>query len=89
MPQSDAGMRTEPPWSLPIARSHAPSATSAALPLDEPPVEWVVRRGLRTAPVAAVLEPEESPNASATAFPVMRPPASRMRVTTVASMSGT
>ena len=34
-----AGMRTEPPWSVPRAMSTSPAATSAALPEDEPPVE--------------------------------------------------
>jgi len=36
-PQSAAGIRTEPPVSLPIAISHMPSATATAAPEDEPP----------------------------------------------------
>ena len=36
-PQSAAGMRTEPPVSLPMAISHMPSATATAAPEDEPP----------------------------------------------------
>ena len=37
MPHQLAGMRIDPPWSPPMARSTSPAATSAALPLDEPP----------------------------------------------------
>jgi hypothetical protein len=37
-PQKLAGSRTEPPVSLPMAKSTTPAATAAAEPLDEPPV---------------------------------------------------
>jgi len=39
MPQNEAGMRIEPPWSPPIAMSTSPAATSAPEPDDEPPAE--------------------------------------------------
>jgi hypothetical protein len=39
MPHQALGMRIEPPWSPPIAMSTSPAATSAALPLEEPPAE--------------------------------------------------
>ena len=38
MPQKLAGRRTEPPVSLPTAKSTTPAATADAEPLDEPPV---------------------------------------------------
>ena len=41
-------MRIEPPWSPPIAMSHSPAATSAALPDDEPPADQPYLRGLCT-----------------------------------------
>ena len=44
-------------------------------------------RGFRTAPVAAVLDPEDTPKFSEVALPMIRPPASRIRCTTVASSS--
>ena len=50
MPLQEAGMRTEPPWSPPSAIATSPAAIAAALPLEEPPGEWVGRRGLRTGP---------------------------------------
>ena len=37
MPQSEAGWRTEPPVSVPIAHGAVPAATAAALPPLEPP----------------------------------------------------
>ena len=37
MPQNEAGTRTEPPVSLPMAKSQAPAAVAAAEPLEEPP----------------------------------------------------
>ena len=37
MPQKLAGMRTDPPVSVPIAKLDEASATAAADPLDEPP----------------------------------------------------
>ena len=43
-------MRIEPPWSPPMAIATSPAATAEALPLDEPPGEWVGLRGLRTGP---------------------------------------
>jgi hypothetical protein len=36
-PQKLAGTRTEPPVSVPSAKSTRPPATAAAEPLDEPP----------------------------------------------------
>ena len=38
MPQLLAGTRTEPPVSVPIAKSTRPQATADADPFDEPPV---------------------------------------------------
>ena len=37
MPQRAAGMRTDPPVSLPMATGTMPSATETAAPEDEPP----------------------------------------------------
>jgi hypothetical protein len=37
MPQLLAGTRTEPPVSVPKAKSASPQATAEAEPLDEPP----------------------------------------------------
>ena len=37
MPHADAGMRIDPPISLPVAKVVAPEAKADALPPDEPP----------------------------------------------------
>src|SRR5262245_21128101 len=88
-PQNEAGTRIEPPWSQPIARSTSHPATSAALPDEEPPAVREGSCGLRTGPVSEVWLPPEKHHDSQTALPAMIPPASRMRVTTVASIGGT
>ena len=82
-------MRIEPPWSPPKAIGTSPAATTAALPDDEPPAEYPLRCGLCTGPVALVWLPPEKQKYSQTVLPTIVPPASRMRVATVASTSGT
>ena len=89
MPQNALGIRTEPPWSPPIARSAYPAATSAALPLDDPPADFVRSHGLRTGPLREVWLPPEKHRSSHTALPTIVAPASSTRVTTVASRRGT
>ena len=49
-PQNDEGMRTEPPVSLPIAKSQASDAAADAEPLDEPPGSRPGARGLTGVP---------------------------------------
>src|SRR5947208_16249974 len=49
-PHSDAGMRIEPPVSLPIAQSHIPAATATADPPEDPPATRSGACGLRTVP---------------------------------------
>ncbi len=49
-PQQDAGIRIEPPMSLPWATGTIPAATAAADPPLDPPGEWVSDHGLWAAP---------------------------------------
>ena len=89
MPHSDAGIRIDPPWSPPRASSTSPAATSALLPLDDPPVSRAVSHGLRTGPEAEVkLDPEQH-RSSQTLLPAIVAPAASSRSTTVASRLGT
>ena len=81
-------MRTEPPWSPPVARSTTPAATRAALPLEDPPAERVVSHGLRTGPLREVWLPPEKHRSSQTALPVIVAPAASILLTTVASRVG-
>src|ERR671931_1166907 len=89
MPQNEAGIRIEPPWPPPGATGTSPEATTTALPDDDPPAEWPLRCGLCTGPLALVWLPPEKQKYSQTVLPTIVPPASRMRVATVASTSGT
>src|SRR3954454_6685946 len=89
MPLNAAGIRIEPPWSPPSARSTSPAATSAALPLELPPVVRAGSHGLRTGPEQEVWLPPEKQRSSQTALPVIVAPASSSRLTTVASLEGT
>src|ERR1700759_2520882 len=81
-------MRTDPPWSPPVAMSTTPAASRAALPLDDPPADRVVSHGLRTGPLREVCEPPEKHRSSHTALPAMVAPAASSRLTTVASRAG-
>src|SRR3954452_15974592 len=89
MPLNADGMRIEPPWSPPSARATSPAATSAALPLELPPVVRAGSHGLRTGPVDDVWLPPEKQRSSQTALPVIVAPAASNRLTTVASRLGT
>src|SRR5260221_11385882 len=46
-PQHAAGMRIDPPPSLPCANGTTPAATNAPAPPDDPPAERVGSHGLR------------------------------------------
>src|SRR5262245_1222326 len=85
VPQNALGMRTEPPWSPPSAMSTSPAATSAALPLEEPPVVRPGSHGLRTGPVSEVWLAPEKHRLSHTDLPTTLAPAASRRGTTVAS----
>src|SRR3954464_14175831 len=89
MPLNAAGIRIDPPWSPPSARSTSPEATSAALPLELPPLVREGSHGLRTGPVHEVWLPPEKQRSSQTALPVIVAPAASNRLTTVASRLGT
>src|SRR5438067_1709064 len=52
-PQHDAGLRIEPPPSLPCAIGASPAATAAAAPPLEPPGVRAVSHGLRQAPFSS------------------------------------
>src|SRR5246127_5687132 len=89
MPHSDAWIGFDPPWSPPRASSTSRAATSAALPLDDPPVSRVVSHGLRTGPEADVKLDPEAHRSSQTLLPAIVAPAASSRSTTVASRLGT
>ena len=77
MPQHAAGVRIEPPVSVPNATSASPVATATALPLDEPPGTRVGSSGFTGVPNHGFTP--VPPNASSCRFvlPTMRAPAAR------------
>ena len=89
MPQAAAGMRIEPPVSVPTVPSDMPVATATADPPLEPPGDRDGSCGLRTGP-----NPESSlvvPNANSCrlVLPTNTAPASRRRWVTTASAAAT
>src|SRR5258705_11220013 len=89
VPHQLDGVRIDRHWSPPRDIATSPAATSAALPPDDPPALWAGLCGLRITPPAQVWLAPEKQRSSQAALPAMVPPASRIRVTTVASSSGT
>src|SRR2546423_15132371 len=88
-PQHDAGMRIEPPPSLPCASETIPEATAAALPPDDPPGVREVSHGLRVGPKRSGSVTGRMPSSGVFVLPTMIAPASRRRRTTPLSIDGT
>src|SRR5437879_1579502 len=87
-PQSAAGWRIDPPVSEPSASGANPAATAAADPPDEPPGTRSRQCGLRVGPNAEFSVDDPMANSSRFVLPITIAPASRSRVTTVASYGG-
>ena len=86
MPQSDAGIRMEPPVSEPSATGASAAATATAEPLDEPPAtRWVrVSHGFHGAPIGALRPHPPNANSTMCVLPSGIIPASTRRATAVA-----
>src|SRR3989449_663104 len=87
-PQHDAGMRIEPPPSLPCAIGTMPAATAAAEPPDEPPAVRSVRHGLRVIAVSSSVV-AKIPISGIRVVPTTTAPAPRSRRTPSWSASAT
>ena len=88
-PQQAAGIRIEPPPSLPWAIGTMPAATAAAAPPDEPPGVRSVSQGLRVGPKRRGSVTGRIPNSGMLVLPTSTKPASRRRRTTKESCCGT
>ncbi len=62
MPQKLAGLRSEPPMSLPCASQAMPVASATAAPPDEPAAERAVFHGLRVKPNTSLKVLAPAPN---------------------------
>src|SRR3546814_20347106 len=76
-PQKRAGMRIEPPVSVPRAKPHRPAATATAEPLDEPPGNrWTVAsQGFHGVPRASLTPVAPRANQTVLVFPRITQPA--------------
>jgi hypothetical protein len=80
-PQKDAGMRIEPPASVPVAMGTAPAASVAPEPALEPPGFFAGSHGLRVTPVRGELPVPFQPNSGVVVFPITIAPPSTSRAT--------
>src|SRR5699024_36569 len=87
-PQNAAGMRTDPPVSVPSAKSTSPAATAAALPPLDPPAIRRGSAGLGTGPVCGLLLVMPNESSCMLVFPTRCDPAALSRATTGASRPG-
>lgn len=88
-PQNAAGVRIEPPRSLPSAKATIPDASAAAPPPVEPPAVSDKSQGLRVAPNNAFLVLAPAANSGTLVLPRTIASARRRRSTMTASCSGT
>src|SRR3954453_11884339 len=80
-PQHAAGIRSEPPPSLPCASGTRPPATAAAEPPDEPPGERLGSHGLQVGPLWRGSVVGRIPNSGRFVTPTTTNPASLSRRT--------
>src|SRR5258705_13615422 len=88
-PQQEAGIRIDPPRSLPSANEIIPAATAAALPPDDPPAERSGFQGFRVAPKRAFSVTGRKPSSGVLVLPTMMAPADRSFRTCELSWSAT
>src|SRR5215468_10812578 len=86
-PQHAAGMRTEPPVSVPNERSASPIATATADPLDDPPGRRLASRGLTGVPAQWFTPLGDQHSSVSPVLPTIRAPAWRADATTAASLA--
>ena len=86
-PQNAAGIRIDPPVSVPIANGTMPAATAAADPPLDPPGTRAWSWGFRVDPRSRCWVVIPHPNSCERVRPITTAPAARRRATTVASTS--
>jgi hypothetical protein len=84
-PVKAAGMRIEPPPSVPTCRAPIPSTVAATAPAEEPPVVIRVSQGLRVAPVSGLSLVAFQPYSGIAVLPSRTAPSSRSLATAGAS----
>ncbi len=89
IPAHDAGIRIEPPPSVPMWSGPSPAAAAAEAPPLEPPGVRSRCHGLRVIPKTRLWVAPIQPNVGVLVLPSMMPPAAFMRSTIGASSAGT
>ena len=89
IPANEAGIRIEPPPSVPTPIGASPAATAADAPPLEPPGVRSRRHGLRVAPKSRLWVAPSQPNVGVLVLPIMMAPAAFRRATIGASSVGT
>src|SRR5687768_494932 len=88
-PHIDAGLRTEPPVSVPIANGTKPAAVEVPAPLDDPPQKWSRFQGLRAGGHGRSKEGPPIANSWVESLPMKTPPAALSFCVTAASAFAT
>ena len=91
MPHHEAGSRTEPPVSVPIAAGASPAETATPEPLDEPPgVRWTVAsQGFHGVPMCVLVPQPPMANSTVCVLPSTIMPALMNRRASVAVTADT
>src|SRR5471032_1760698 len=84
-----AGLRSDPPMSLPQAKGFMPQASDAAAPPLLPPADFDRSHGLRVTPKTSLNVCEPAPNSGVFDLPIMSAPALAQRRAISASCCGT
>src|SRR5688500_12703153 len=87
--QKAAGLRSDPPKSVPSATGTIPHASATAAPPLLPPQVFVRSYGFRVAPNTSLNVCDPAPSSGVFVLPTVMAPAARMRVTISASRDGT
>ena len=85
----EAGLRSEPPMSLPSASGTIPDASAAAAPPLDPPADRVRSYGLRVVPNTGLKVCEPAAHSGTLVLPIVTAPAPRIRSATRSSRLGT
>src|SRR5215471_18760013 len=89
MPHIEAGLRTEPPVSVPSAAGTNPAARATPEPLDEPPGKCRPPQGLTAGGQGRSKEGPPMANSCVASLPIMIAPAALRRAHTNASLAAT
>ena len=88
-PLQAAGLRSDPPRSLPSAIGSMRQARATEAPPLDPPAERVVSHGLSVAPKTGLNVCEPAPHSGVLVLPTVIAPAARVRATSRESTAGT